>query len=75
MGSKGVGEDIDEMILDRSLKFLMQGDEYLWIHYIILYFCVCLRFSILKCFTTYLLCSTQVCFIYRKSRNLLKMNI
>lgn len=36
MGFKGVNEDIDEMILDRSLKFSMQGDEYLWIPYIVL---------------------------------------
>lgn len=35
MGFKGVGEDIDKMILDTSLKFSVEVNKYLWIPYIV----------------------------------------
>ena len=33
MGSQGMGGVTDEMILDRSIQYLMQGNEYIWVHY------------------------------------------
>lgn len=33
MGSQGMGGVADEMTLDRSIQYLMPGNEYIWVHY------------------------------------------